>query len=375
MGWCRDFGSKIAADCGHPMQAGSDSCHCDVCGVVCTGRFEACPSVWALGPQPVVITLTPSTTSLEAPVPDAPDLDNGHHPAEPAPPAAPPAAAGNGDFLGADEAPKVATETGAEVFRWFQNAFDALRLEVEGLRGALAQEQAVVASLVQARADEPPLDVAALGEAVTAAVRGAVQEEAAGLKADLGASVESLRQEIEAVRRAHDDSLVAARALTEATTSANASLPAELSRRDSGNRKAFRATLREELQPLVEVVAESVAQSEYQLEALDRKLDKFRELGASVTAALEAMTESLEGLALDDVDADEPEPITHSTRSGLLGRAVGGVDASVTAARSAVSRAGTAGLRRPLPDRQGAGPEHRRPAGTRVSLRKPGAED
>ena len=53
MGLCRDFGSQITEGCHHLMRADSDSCHCDECGVVCKGRFEACPTVWAQGPQPV----------------------------------------------------------------------------------------------------------------------------------------------------------------------------------------------------------------------------------------------------------------------------------------------------------------------------------
>jgi hypothetical protein len=31
VGWCSEFGVEISS-CGHPMVAGSDACHCDVCG-------------------------------------------------------------------------------------------------------------------------------------------------------------------------------------------------------------------------------------------------------------------------------------------------------------------------------------------------------
>ena len=33
------------------MVAGEHSCTCPECGVACTGRFRACPTVWAHGPH------------------------------------------------------------------------------------------------------------------------------------------------------------------------------------------------------------------------------------------------------------------------------------------------------------------------------------
>ena len=35
------------------MVAGASSCTCAECGVVCTGRFNGCPAVWARGPVAV----------------------------------------------------------------------------------------------------------------------------------------------------------------------------------------------------------------------------------------------------------------------------------------------------------------------------------
>ena len=51
MGWCHQFGSQVAEGCDHPMVAGEHSCTCPECGVACTGRFRACPTVWAHGPH------------------------------------------------------------------------------------------------------------------------------------------------------------------------------------------------------------------------------------------------------------------------------------------------------------------------------------
>ncbi|MHB1987954.1 MAG: hypothetical protein ACYCSF_08220 [Acidimicrobiales bacterium] len=55
MGWCNEFGSEITAGCDHAMQASTESCTCPECGVICSGRFKACPAVWAAGPRTVVL--------------------------------------------------------------------------------------------------------------------------------------------------------------------------------------------------------------------------------------------------------------------------------------------------------------------------------
>ena len=39
--------------CGHPMVPGSESCHCDLCGYECRGRFAGCKGVWQRGPQEI----------------------------------------------------------------------------------------------------------------------------------------------------------------------------------------------------------------------------------------------------------------------------------------------------------------------------------
>ncbi len=53
MGWCQAFGPQIREGCDHSMVAGSSSCSCPDCGVVCKGKFPGCRSVWAAGPQMV----------------------------------------------------------------------------------------------------------------------------------------------------------------------------------------------------------------------------------------------------------------------------------------------------------------------------------
>jgi hypothetical protein len=55
VGWCAQFGPEIGAACSHVMVAGDQRCICPECGVVCEGRFRACPEVWAKGPENLVL--------------------------------------------------------------------------------------------------------------------------------------------------------------------------------------------------------------------------------------------------------------------------------------------------------------------------------
>lgn len=438
MGLCRDFGSQISQGCNHLMRADSDSCHCDQCGVVCKGRFEACPSVWAQGPQPVTIVAAPAPELV--PVPSRSETTNntnGH---------VPPGAAGSasddrsevrtGDHpqdagVAAAVPPPLPTSVaGTEVFRWFQGAFEALRLEVEGLRGALAQEQALVASLLERRDTDNHVDTESLAALVTTAVRKAVRREAAELATALAPTVEALRRDLDGVKASHDDHVAALqasaaagaeaidpapllasmaevaadtaelrtsmaavaadgaalKASSEALAAAGERLPAELNRRDAGARKAFRATLHEELQPLVEVVAESVAQSDYELKAIVRRLDQLTESEAALVADVAEVTAALAAQAGDDPAgngtgaASEPEPEVAPAWSPLLDRR--GRGEATTPPATATPSVRPRGIVRtasatpgPTPSgRPGTGPGAAVSRGTRVSLRRPPPE-
>lgn len=328
------------------MRADSDSCHCDECGVVCKGRFAACPTVWAQGPQPVLIVAPPLLEAQPEPKPGS----NGH--GDHVPEAA--AVTAIGSHAKTDtpvESPAVQPDTdrqptaskdGAEIRRWFQSAFDDLRSEIEGLRVEFSQELAMVTALIESRSDDATLAGGSLRSLVEPVVREAVRSEAGQLEAAVTATVEGLRGDLEAAQRSQNEhvagleaSLAAAAAdgeelraslkavvaereerqgfiRTAAAESAAAvaastiGLQAELSRHDARIRKAFRATLREELQPLVDVVADSVAQSDYEVKALARGLDRVLESQASLAAALAEMIEPA-GLPLAGDDDDDPD--------------------------------------------------------------------
>lgn len=44
------------------MVAGKSSCSCSTCGVVCTGKFQACAQVWDRAQEPVVLRLSGPTS-------------------------------------------------------------------------------------------------------------------------------------------------------------------------------------------------------------------------------------------------------------------------------------------------------------------------
>jgi transposase-like protein len=404
MGLCRDFGSQIAEGCNHLMQADVASCHCDECGVVCKGRFEACPSVWAQGPRPVVIEPPRSLLSPKVGRHDT----NGHGDHGPSA-TDDPVATANGALDGAEVSPVTApgTETpkrpsidGAEVRRWFQSTFDSLRAEIEVLRGALSQEQVIVARLIESRVGEAKVDGELLRGLVDAAVRDAVRSEASELSGNLTAKVDGLSGALETVRQSQTDHAADVQRSTEealansagmresmetvladsmgvkasmaeavaqiaglqasmaAVAASSADVPAELSRHAAGNRKAWRATLREELQALVEVVAESVAQSDHELAALDRKLDRLVESQSALAMALAEVAASVEMLAAGEADGAEPDPGPGISSGSSLGDRLSGTEASPLAARVAANRRRRETTVTPPPTR-----------GTRVSLR------
>lgn len=389
MGLCRDFGSQITQGCDHPMLPGTESCHCEKCGVVCKGQFQACPSVWAQGPRPVVLTRVPSEVVILEAAGRGYET-NGHRQLEQA---VPPAEVAPDDTEAGTEAPPVidaapattpelppepTDNTGAEAFRWFQSTFDALRLEVEGLRGALAQEQAMVATLVESRHDQGGLDAETLRSLVDSVVHQAVRQAASEITTDLTAVVASLRRDIESVRRAQDEQVAALQSSVPAAPTDDAGLQAamaaiadrtaaELDRRDSASRKAFRLTLREELEPLVEVVAESVAQSEFELKALGRKLDGIEDFGVTLSMAVADIAAAMAAPASPS-DESTDTPVVRF-RSWADGEQAINSDAPAASGASAP----TSPMYRSL-ERAGMGKAKSAGHGTRVSLRRPTPE-
>ena len=198
--------------------------------------------------------------------------------------------------------------------RWVEGAFDTLRQEVEGLRTALAKEQALVATLVGTEKPEAGPDAESMQAIIDVAVRKAVRRESVALSDTVTAVVEGLRRDMEAARTASEATLATLQQTLDEVAAATAAIPAELGQHDAGNRKAFKTALSQELQPVIEVVAESVAQSDYELKAISAKLDDLAvsdvELGAAI-ADLSAVVEALAdeaGVEFDETDGEPPPP-------------------------------------------------------------------
>lgn len=217
MGLCRAFGPQIAPGCDHPIQARSDSCRCEQCGVVCEGLFEACPSVWAAGPQPVVLASTvtkqptrnPSADRRRAAVEDRPPLMPVPREVTDANPASVPARRPPSP----GSTPTTTGDSTAGVVQRLEGAVDALRQEVAELRQALSQGQARVVSLVESKPAGP--DEESVRPQIEVAVRKAVARRAADLEAKASSAAERLHIELAAVKLSHDDHLASLRAETD----------------------------------------------------------------------------------------------------------------------------------------------------------------
>jgi len=317
MGLCHDFGSQIAEGCNHPMRAVLESCRCDVCGVVCEGRFEGCAEVWARGPHPILLRVAPPADDL-LPALAGRGADNGHQPPAEAPAAAldpiPPALEAGAAVVPMAQVVPAGEPAAADGLRWVEGAFDTLRQEVEGLRSALAKEQALVATLVGTEKPEAGPDADSLRALIDMAVRKAVRRESVALSDTVTAVVDGMRRDMEAAKVASEATLATLQQTLDEVAAATAAVPAELGRYDAGNRKAFRTALGQELQPLIEAVAESIAQSDYELKAIGGKLDALAvsdaELGvaiADLSAVVEALADEA-GVEFDESDGEPPPP-------------------------------------------------------------------
>ena len=196
----------------------------------------------------------------------------------------------------------------AEGLRWVEGAFDTLRQEVEGLRTALAKEQALVATLVGTERPEAAPDGESLRAVIDLAVRKAVRRESVALSDTVTAVVEGLRRDMEAAKTAREATLATLQQTLDEVAAATAAVPAELGRYDAGNRKAFKSALSQELQPVVEAVAESIAQSDYELKAIGGKLDALAVSDAELGVAIADLSAVVEALADEaGVEFDESE--------------------------------------------------------------------
>ncbi len=236
MGLCHEFGSQIRSGCDHPMRAGASACSCAECGVVCRGLFDGCPDVWARGPRPVAISATragvtaPATPPVTAPTGGAtvtPIQSTRTEEAKAVRSGAAVAAIGpatvragtangaaGGDRAGGragEGAGSRGGETGSapgdprlEVFKWFEEAFEGVRLELQTLIASMTHQQAMLAELLDSRQAELRLALVAesLPDIVADAVRAAMDDHTTSLTQAYDQSHDRFRDDVESVRTA-----------------------------------------------------------------------------------------------------------------------------------------------------------------------------
>ncbi|MEA2900140.1 MAG: hypothetical protein QOH36_27 [Actinomycetota bacterium] len=236
MGLCHEFGSQIRSGCDHPMRAGASACSCAECGVVCRGLFDGCPDVWARGPRPVAISATrvAGPSPVPTPAPAAAAASSGGATVTSLPtartesahgvrggaavaaigPAAVRADAGNGagqragaraggaEGEAGGDAGAAAADPRREVFKWFEEAFEGVRLELQTLIASMTHQQAMLAELLDSRQAELRLALVAesLPDVVADAVRAAMDAHNDTMAAAYDRSHDRFRDDVEEVR-------------------------------------------------------------------------------------------------------------------------------------------------------------------------------
>jgi hypothetical protein len=356
MGLCHEFGSQIRSGCDHPMRAGASACSCAECGVVCRGLFDGCPDVWARGPRPVAISATRASAAPPATAPGAAaggananagatvtSLPSGRvdgprgvrtvSPVAAIGPAAAKGDGGNGAGGGADAGSATAGTGGGdprkEVFKWFEEAFEGVRLELQTLIASMTHQQAMLAELLDSRQAELRLALVAesLPDVVGDAVRAAMDDHNTAMAEAYDKSHDRFRDDVERVR---------------ATTEAKVD------------------SLQESFEKLESVIAV------HDEEAEQRETVRLGTLKGSVTRQITPITDALSRLAakLDDITdrLDDPSPAvggsapagpTRATRSRAPGApaASGGSPAPPTRTPATSARAAS-----PAPARTPATP-------------------
>lgn len=295
MGRCHEFGSQIREGCGHPMRAGERACSCPECGVVCQGQFDGCPEVWARGPRPVALTVTPTAAinaprvRALAPGPDAAQApahaagSNGYAAQAPPPPPPPPPRAA------ATAQPRQATE----VLKWFEDAFDELRNELHAVVSSVTRQQAMMAELLDSREAELRVVMVAesLPELAGEAAAKALTDQSDGLAEIVGASLDDFRETVVASEESSVAVMDGMRELLR-RIELTADLNAEAAHLDSMARlEALKASVARQIRPLAAAVTELVAFVEGTEE---REAARTRALKASVTRQLQPLAASVE---------------------------------------------------------------------------------
>ena len=296
MGRCHEFGSQIREGCGHPMRAGERACACPECGVVCEGQFDGCPDVWARGPRPLTLTVSPAI--------DAPRVRALAPGPDPAPPTTP--SNGNANWNGystsapppppptAETAPQGSGGTSrSEILQWFEDAFDELRNELHAVVSTVTRQQAMLAELLDSREAELRVVMVAesLPELAGEAAAKAMADQSDGLTEIVAASLDDFRASMQASDLSSVAVMDGMRELLR-----RVEVTAEVNMEDarlegSAQLQALKASVGRQLKPLSAAVAEVAAYIEI---AEEREAARSKAMKASVTRQLQPLTAAVE---------------------------------------------------------------------------------
>ncbi|MGH3849091.1 MAG: hypothetical protein ACRDRT_05215, partial [Pseudonocardiaceae bacterium] len=213
------------------------------------------------------------------------------------------------------EAPATPPAPRVQLFRWFENEFNNLRVELHDLVGTVAQQQAMLAELSEDRHAQLRLSLLAesLPDTLNDAVRTSVKEEVGSVSASVEGAVENLRASINRAETASSER----RADTELLDSALGSLreamvgleqtvrvQQEELDRELPKLRAMRSTLTRHLRDLIEAVPVTVIESvqpllESQANSMEQRLTVLvegvrAELASDSLAANLALRETIE---------------------------------------------------------------------------------
>lgn len=193
MGWCHEFGSQIAEGCDHPMTAGSSSCHCEQCGIVCEGKFAGCASVWAAGPREVTLVRPAAGEDLRPSRPNRLSRREGF----PRRAAADVATAEPVDAVATSAGPPATAAAADDVLAWLRSAFEGVRSELRVLSDTVERQQRALA--VVAESDQAAERLVQLADGLPDRIGGAVAE---ALRADHELTVARMEELVDELRTA-----------------------------------------------------------------------------------------------------------------------------------------------------------------------------
>ncbi len=345
------------------MRAGEQACACPECGVVCHGQFDGCPDVWARGPRPISLTITPAldTPRLRAlgagpgpapapPRPGAPATNvngngngNGNRYAAPPPPLPPPADTAAGRPSGA------AGGARTEVLRWFEDAFDELRNELHAVVSAVTRQQAMLAELLDSREAELRVVMVAesLPELAGEAAAKALNDQSDGLADVVAASLDDFRASMHAAEQSTTAVMDGMRELLR-RVEITAEVNAEEARLEGADRlEALKKSVGRQLKPVSAAVAELAAYIET---AEEREAARTKALKASVTRQLQPLSAAVEA-AVERSDSQLAEIHARLDALGAPTRTVAQAKRPPAPKKAAPAAKGAGRSRAPKPDR------------------------